>query len=178
MTIHTVDSVLRASTAKVQTKYHGKYPCRMRYVSADTKSKSVYLVSNDHRVLTMSYQEAAIISQAAFDAMNYMKHDIELLAAQIARHRNALLAGHAMGKVALRVTQSINRTCGPLASSDSQLIEAEQMYSSVVFVALSTMGARNLSMNSPYSDAGLAYNKARTDAREAAKADARVKVQS
>lgn len=91
MTMHNAMNVLRASTAQVQSRYRGKYPSRVRESGTGAKgSRTIVLVSNDHRVLTMTYAEAKAVSPISFDRFSWINANIEHLANEVAIYRNRM----------------------------------------------------------------------------------------
>lgn len=92
MTAFNTMNVLRRSTAQVQPRYRGKYPNRVRQSGCGAKdSRTIVLVSNDHRVLTMTYAEARAIAPTRFDRMDWLNSDIEILANEVAIYRNRMI---------------------------------------------------------------------------------------
>lgn len=170
MTKHTIATVLRPSTAKVQTRYNGKYPNRIRMISG-SKGR-IHVTSNAHMVLDISGDEHKALAVALNYGMPSLHDDIETLAQHVADHRNAMQAGREAGPVARRVSGIINRVCGPLASVDEQLMADELHYRAAVVLAhRSDVFATNGGTMAQLTDC---YWKARNNAWEAGKNDAAV----
>jgi hypothetical protein len=169
MTKQTVYTVLRASTAKVQPRYRGKYPNRLRSISAG--NGRFYAVSNDHRVLDVAGQDHKALVLALGGIMPTMQADIETLAQHVADYRNAMSAGRAAGPVARHVAATINRNSrltGYNPTVDDNLAHDEEHYRYAVITATWQRADYSLSVRLEK------FNRARSAAWEAGKADARV----
>lgn len=164
MTKHSINTVLRASTAKVQTVYRGKYPSRLRFISIG--KGETHITSNDHRVLHVVGDDHRALVVALKHQLPTLADTIEVLAQHVADYRNAMQAGRTTGRIAHHVMLQIG-LFAPSIVADKDMMDNELKMSYAVIAAHGSI----LGHFATVHESTEAYRKARNDAWQAAKND-------